>query len=187
MRDLIPEAKLRKRERRKYFRVNDFLPVAVKKIDEDPETMRGKTIPGLQSGAGCPASSGEVAEEGINPVLWRMLVEINQKLSVLLDNTYLANQGLCNIPTRKVCISASGIRVVGEEKFEPGDGVEIRMLLTANTSFWMVIYGKVVRVTQLGGSKWETAIEFTEMGDEVQNTIGTYIISRQREMIHRFE
>lgn len=188
MQDQTEEATAQKQERREYFRVDDFLPVAIKKIDEDPAQMRGKTIPGLQSGVGWPASAEDIAEEGINPLLWRMLTEINQKLSVLLDNMYLASQGLTNnIPIRKVCVSASGIKATCEEKFEPGDSVEIKMLLTANTSFWVVIYGKVIRAKQIDESRWETAIEFSEMGDEVKNAIGAYMISRQREMIRRSE
>jgi hypothetical protein len=187
MQDQTEETKLQKEERREYFRVDDFLPISIKKIDEDLENMRGKTIPGLQSGVGCPASTEDIADEGISPVLWRMLIEINHKLSVLLDNMYLTSQGLVNIPIKKICVSAAGIKVACEEKFEPGDGVEIRMLLTANTSFWVVIYGKVIRAVPIDGSKWETAIEFSEMGDEVRNTIGAYMISRQREMIRRGE
>jgi hypothetical protein len=187
MQNQTEEVNAQKQERREYFRVDDFLPIAIKKIDEDPEKMRGKTIPGLQSGVGYPASFEDVAEEGINPVLWRMLTEINHKLSVLLDNMYLSSQGLTNVPLKKVCVSAAGIKVVCEDKFEPGDGVEIRMLLTANTSFWVVIYGKVIRAIQTDGSKWDTAIEFSEMGDEVRNAIGAYMISRQREMIRRCE
>jgi hypothetical protein len=176
---------MQKEERREYFRVDDFLPIAIKKIDEDPTKMKGKTIPGLQSGVGYPANGEDPGEESINPVLWRMLTEINQKLSVLLDNTYLASQGLTNIPVKRVCVSASGIRVADNEKYEPGDNVEIRILLTANTSFWVVLYGQVVRSNKLNESKWETAIEFSEMGDEVKNAIGAYMISRQREMICR--
>jgi hypothetical protein len=181
------ETTAQKQERREYFRVDDFLPLAIKKIDEDPAKMRGKTIPGLQSGVGWPANAEDSSDEGVNPVLWRMLTEINQKLTVLLDNMYLTSQGLTNIPIRKVCVSASGIKVTCEEKFEEGASVEIRILLTANTSFWVLIYGKVIRSKQIDESKWETAIEFSEMGDEVRNAIGTYMISRQREMIRRCE
>jgi hypothetical protein len=187
MQDQTEEANDQKQERREYFRVDDFLPVAIKKIDEDLKNMRGKTIPGLQSGVGYPVNAEDVAEEGINPVLWRMLTEINHKLSVLLDNMYLAGQGLTNIPLKKVCVSAAGIKVISTERFEPGDSVEIKMLLTANTSFWVVIYGKVVRTIEMDRSKWDTAIEFSEMGDEVRNAIGAYMISRQREMIRRCE
>jgi hypothetical protein len=188
MQDQTGETASQKQERREYFRVDDFLPLTIKKIDEDPAKMRGKTIPGLQSSVGWPTSAEEIAEEGINPVIWRMLTEINQKLTVLLDNMYLGSQGLTNnIPIRKVCVSASGIKATCEEKFVEGDSVEIKMLLTANTSFWVVIYGKVIRTTRVDESKWEIAIEFSEMGDEVKNAIGAYMISRQREMIRRCE
>lgn len=174
-------------ERREYFRVEDLLPTSIKKIDEEQAMMKGKTIPGLQSGIGCPAGIEENPEESINPILWRMLTEINRKLTVLLDNMYLASQGLTNIQVKKVSISASGMRAVCDEGFEPGDCVEIKILVTANTSFWVVLYGRVMRVTQLEGSKWEIGIEFFEMGDEVRNALSAYMISRQREMIQKNE
>jgi len=176
-----------KNERREYFRVDDLLPTSIKKIDEEQAKMKGKTIPGLQSGIGCPTGVEESMEESINPVLWRMLTEINRKLTVLLDNTYLTSQGLLNIQVKKVSISASGMRALCDETFDPGDCVEIKILLTANTSFWVVLYGTVMRVTQIGVSKWEVGIEFFEMGDEVRNAVSAYMISRQREMIQKSE
>jgi len=176
-----------KNERREYFRVEDLLPTSIKKIDEELAKMKGKTIPGLQSGIGCPAGIEENPEDAINPVLWRMLTEINRKLTVMLDNMYLTSQGLTNIQVKKVSISASGMKAVCDESFDSGDCVEIKILLTANTSFWVVLYGRVMRVTQIDASKWELGIEFFEMGDEVRNALSAYMISRQREMIQRNE
>jgi hypothetical protein len=176
-----------KNDRREYFRVEDLLPTSIKKIDEELAKMKGKTIPGLQSGIGFPTGIEENPEESINPVLWRMLTEINRKVTVLLDNIYLTSQGLMNIQVKKVSISASGMRVLCDESFDPGDFVEIKILLTANTSFWVVLYGKVMRVTQFDASKWEVGIEFFEMGDEVRNALSAYMISRQREMIQKNE
>jgi hypothetical protein len=175
--------KHKKQEKRGYFRVEDLLPTSIKKIDKAHAKMKGKTIPGLQSGLGYPTSSDEIPDNSVNPLIWRMLTEINQKLTVLLDNMYLTSQGLINIQVKRVSISASGMRTICDESFEPGDCVEIRMLLTANTSFWVVLFGKVIRVTQVDGSRWEVGIEFFDMGDEVRNTVSAYMISRQREMI----
>jgi c-di-GMP-binding flagellar brake protein YcgR len=181
----VPQSK--KNERREYFRVDDLLPTSIKKIDEELAKMKGKTIPGLQSGIGCPAGFEENAEDAINPVLWRMLTEINRKLTLLLDNMYLTSQGLTNIQVKKVSISASGMRALCDENFNPGDCVEIKILLTANTSFWVVLYGRVMRVTQVDSSRWEVGVEFFEMGDEVRNALSAYMISRQREMIQKSE
>jgi hypothetical protein len=181
------EPQNQKNDRREYFRVEDLLPTSIKKIDEELAKMKGKTIPGLQSGIGCPTGIEETPEDSINPVLWRMLTEINRKLTVLLDNMYLTSQGLANIQVEKVSISASGMRVLCDENFEPGDYVEIKILLTANTSFWVVLYGRVIRVTQFDSSKWEVGIEFFDMGDEVRNSLSAYMISRQREMIQKNE
>lgn len=175
------------RERREYFRVEDLLPASIRKIDAESAHMKGKTIPGLPSGVGYPTSHDDTPDESINPVLWQRLTEISQKLDVLLDNMYLTSQGLTNIKVKRVSLSASGIRVVCDESFDRGDCVEIRILLTANASFWVILYGEVIRVTQIDASRCEVAIEFFEMGDEVRDAISAYMISRQREMIHKNE
>jgi hypothetical protein len=187
MGDNLEGLETQEQEKREYFRVEDLLPVSIRKIDEELALMKGKTIPGLPSCVGYPTNIEEIPDDSISPVLWHMLTEISQKLNILLDNMYLTNHGLTDITVKRVSLSASGIRVVCDESFDPGDCVEARILLTANVSFWVILYGKVVRATQLDGSRWEVGIEFLEMGDEVKNELSAYMISRQRETIHKSE
>jgi hypothetical protein len=172
---------MRESERRRYFRVDDVLPIILRRVGKDWADVKGKTIPGLLSGVGYPNSPDAVPDESINPHLWRMLVDISHKLSLMLDNMYLTSQGLTCAQNRKVSLSASGIRTTTEDRFDAGDYVEIKMLLTANTSFWVVLYGKVARVQPVDESGWEVAIDFLEMGDEVMNLLNLYTLSRQRE------
>ncbi len=174
-------------ERREYFRVEDLLPTSIRKVDEKLTRIKGKTIPGLQPGIGYPTAPDETDDNSINPVLMRKLNEINQRLELLMNHMNLISYGLANINVRMVSISASGIRVICDEYFKPGECVEIKILLTSNTSYWVILYGKVTRSIDAGKSQWEVGIEFFEMGDEVRNTLSSYIISRQREMIRRTE
>lgn len=185
MQDNVERFETQEKERRDYFRVEDLLPASIRKIDEESAQMKGKTIPGLPSSVGYPTNNEDTPDETISPVLWQRLTEISQKLDVLLDNMYLTSQGLTDISVKRVSLSASGIRVVCDESFHSGDCVEVRILLTANVSFWVILYGKVVRATQIDGSRWKVGIKFLEMGDEVRNVISVYMISRQREMIHK--
>jgi hypothetical protein len=172
-----------KNERREYFRVEDLLPTSIRKVDEKTAKMKGKTIPGVLASIGYPTVSEETDDNSINPVLMNKLNEINYKLELVLNNIHLMSQGLTNIDARMVSLSASGIMVIYDEYFEPGDYVETKILLTANTSFWIILYGKVTRIVEISESQWEVGIEFFEMGDEVRNILGAYIICRQREMI----
>jgi len=174
-----------KEEKREYFRVEDLLPTSIKKLEESPGDMRGKTIPGLPSALGCPGTIEEIPDS-MNPALWRILTEINQKLSILLDNMYLANKGLADVKVKRISLSETGLRVTVNERLDPGDWVEARILLTANTSYWVVVYGQVIRSRLVEMDGWEVAIEFSETGDEVRNAISSYLICRQRETIHRF-
>ncbi len=174
-------------ERREYFRVDDLLPASIRKVDENYAKMKGKTIPGLQPSIGCPTVSDETDDDPINPVLMRKLNEINQRLELLMNNVHLISHGLTNIDVKKISLSASGISAIYDEYFAPGDCVETKILLTANTSFWVILYGRVARTIKTGESQWEVGIEFFEMGDEVRNALSCYIICRQREMICKTE
>jgi hypothetical protein len=174
-------------ERREYFRVEDLLPTSIRKVDENYARIKGKTIPGLQPSIGYPTAPDEMDDNSINPVLMHKLNEINQRLELLMNHMNLISYGLANINVKMVSISSSGIRVICDDYFKPGEFVETKILLTANTSYWVILYGRVVRSIEAGESQWETGIEFLEMGDEVRNTLSSYIISRQREMICKTE
>jgi hypothetical protein len=172
-------------ERREYFRVEDVLPIIARKVEENVGYVRSKVFSGFFSGFGVSSLCEDVSDDLVSPRLWKLLVDMNTKLELILDKLYLDGEGLSKAESKHISLSASGIRFPVREKFEEGDLLEIKMLIPLHPPAWIMVYGKVVRTCEITHGEWETAIDFDEIDDEVRDLINHYTLKRQREMIRR--
>ncbi len=169
-------------ERRSFFRVDDAFPVKIKRVGK--LSVRS---PGFLS----RLSDKKIDEMGTGYQendLVPLLQEINNKLDFLLNTLVLKEAGVLNEEAGAVNVSASGIRFEIDEKFEPGDTVELKMLLPSYPPVAVLTFGEVTRVKVIereGSSVYDTAIEFVEMTDEVREEIIRYTLRRQREIIRK--
>ncbi len=168
-------------ERRSFFRVDDAFPVKIRRVGSRQAGCHVLFCPPSTRGAELETDIGDRG-------LVALLQEINNKLDFLLNAFILREAGVLNEEARAVNISASGIRFEIDEEFEPGDVVELRMLLPSYPPRAVMTLGEVTRVNALekAGSKvYDTAIEFVEMSDDVREQIVQYTLRRQRETIMR--
>jgi len=173
-------------ERREYFRVEDVLPIMTRKLECGGQCVRARVFSGFFSGFGVSSLFEDVADETISPRLWKLLIDMNTKLGLILDKLYLDGEGLSRAESRPVSLSASGIRFSAQESYEIGDFLEIKMLIPVHPPVWIVAYGKVVRIDQSScPSQRDIAIDFDEMDEEVTEVINHYTLKRQREMIRK--
>lgn len=177
------EEQAAKEERRRYFRVEDIMPVSIRRIEDDLAHMKAKILPSLTSEWSGASMSEEIPDEAIHPHLWKALVQINRKLDLLFDHLHSQEEGISRAETRKVCLSATGLRLRIKERFETGEPVEIKIFLTGNNPVWLLLYGEIARIEGTGTGEWEAAIDFAAMGDEVRDTLIFYTMNRQRETI----
>lgn len=166
---------------REYFRVDDVFPVIAKKVTGTLLNRKSKIFLGYVSGI------YEVGahDETINPQLWKLLVDMNNKLGLILERLYLESEGFLKAEDKQVNISASGIRFAMEENVDAGDIVEVKMLLPTYPPVGILTYGKVVRVENRGNGLHEVALHFSDMDDDVRDEIIQYSIQRQREFIRK--
>lgn len=164
-------------EKREYFRVDDVFPVKIRKVDKETakrsviHSATGLDIPDIAS------------DETINPNLWKMLVDINSKLSLILDRL---DYSFSERPENRVVnMSATGIRFTEDERIETGDEVEVTMFLPTTPPVEIMTYGTAVRVDDAGNGKYEIALHFTDMEDTVRDEIIQYLLNRQREIIRK--
>lgn len=169
-------------KKRQYFRVDDAFPVEMKKIDKTP-LKRSRVFLGYPSER--EEAEVEAPDETISPKLWKLLTDINTKLSLILEKLQFDDEGFVKAEVRHVNVSASGIKFRVDEKVEPGDTVEIKMLLPTCPPTGIITYGSVVRVKDLGNNQYEIALHFTDIEDEVRDEIIQYTLKRQRELIRR--
>jgi hypothetical protein len=170
-------------ERRQYFRVDDVFPVASKKVDSESAFRGAKMLLEHQYDAELP--DADLQDKTINPALWNMLVNINRKLGMIMEHLHLQSEGLVKIEPAKVNISASGMRFVVNERLEKDDVVEVKMLLPTHPPTAIVAYSNVVRVDATKDDKYDIALIFSHMNDDVREEIIRYTINRQREIIKK--
>lgn len=167
---------------RQYFRVDDAFPVDLRKVESIP-IKRSRVF------LGYPAEREnvevEAPDETISPKLWKLLTDINTKLSLILEKLQFDDEGFIRAEMRHVNVSASGIKFRVDEKVEIGDTVEIKMLLPTCPPTGIITYGNVVRSKDLGNGQYEVALHFTDIEDEIRDEIIQYTLKRQRELIRR--
>jgi hypothetical protein len=165
-------------EKRSYFRVDDVFPVLTRKIEHQAPFQKSKIFRGYD----IEMSDVDLPDETINPKLWKMLVDINAKLQLILERLLFESEDLIKTGNKIVNLSASGMRFTMNEKVEPGDTLEIKMLLPTGPPIGILTYGNVVKVTNIGNDQYDVALHFSDTDDEVREEIIQYTIKRQREM-----
>ncbi len=168
-------------EKRSYFRVDDAFPVEARRVKEDALYKKSKIFRGYD----VEIPDSDVPDETINPRLWRMLVDINAKLTTILDSLRFESEGFKKSEEKMVNLSASGIRFTIDEKVMPGDKLEIKMLLPTGPPIGILTHGNVVRVNEIGNGQYEVSLHFSDMDEEVREEIIRYAINRQREIIRK--
>jgi hypothetical protein len=172
-------------ERRKYFRVDDVLPVVIKRIEDDLAKTKAMVCPGFFPGFGYASAYDKPPDASIHPQLWDMLLEINNKLNLVLEKLCFESEGLTRAESKQVSLSAAGIKIRTQERYEHGAALEVQMLINTTGPAWVVVYGEVARLVDLADGEFEVAINFFDMEDEVRDLINLYTLKRQREIIRK--
>jgi len=167
-------------EKREYFRVDDVFPVHCSKIAPDQVRRKAQIIAGYGTTL---MEESDLPDQAENPALWKMLTDINAKLSLILQHLQLEQEGYTKADHKHVNLSASGIRFVMNEHVSLGDAVEMKMLLPTLPPVGILTHGEIVRVRDLGNHEFEVGVHFAEMDDEVRDEIIQYALKRQRDLI----
>jgi hypothetical protein len=187
--------KKNKEEHRNYFRVNDVISVVANPLSLDKKgreeftstvssskafTLRDRDYSSSQTAEipAKPASSG-------NQRLHDMVTEINGKLDFILNHFMLDKEGLLSTEKKMVNISASGLKFTVNYHVKVSDIMEVKLLLPTYPPVVVFAYGKVIRAKKLDDSKYEVAIEYINLADDVRNEIIQYTLSHQREELRR--
>lgn len=167
-------------ERREFFRIDDIIAISARKVyPSEKKPSR------LISGEFVELSQFVEPDPSINPKLWRMLNELNNKLNIILK--YIEKEKEISLPQmgyQKVNISAGGIRFLSDEPVSKGDIMEVSMQLNTCPPLCIVTYGEVVRVRE-NNDKYEVALSFKNIEEEIKEAILRYTLQRQRESLKR--
>jgi hypothetical protein len=173
-------------ENREYFRVQDAMPVVTRKVAKEEEQygIRSRIMPGfsIYQYAEAPAFEGEASTD---PKLMNLLVEINTKLNLILQKLNIDSEGLNKAENKKVDLSEGGIRLNSRIKYDVGDLIEVKLLLSSLPYIGMILYGHVSRVKDVNAKEYEIVIVFLELEDDVREMLWKYLLDRQRGILRR--
>ncbi len=167
-------------DRRQSFRIDDILVLKFAKTDKDPSVRKSKAYKGYSSDV---AYDMDEVDESISPQMWRLLIDINTKLGLILERLYFENEVFLYGEERKVNLSAAGVRFTTDENIITGDDLEIKLFLPTTPPTLILTYGHVVRVKDIGNNEHEIAAHFINISDSVRDEIIHYTLNKQREVI----
>ena len=165
---------------RSYFRVDDVVPLVIRKVMPDEPIGVSRSFP--FNGFAASASMEKVVPD-IDPRVWQMLVNIHSMLGMILERLDMRAEGFMKAENTRVNMSATGIAFRTKERFDLGDLVEVKMLLPARPALGVIVYGDVVRADDAGNEEIDIALHFGEMSEDLRNEINQYSLMRQREII----
>jgi hypothetical protein len=172
-------------ERRECFRVNDVLSTVCRKLDPGAPHLGARILPGFTEDYTLPQDAEAPPEEGVNPHLWKMLLQIHSRLGLILQRMDLQQEGLSNAQPSEISLSTGGAMFTSQENYEVGDLLEVKILLPLDPPQWIVVYGEVVRGDQGGQEKAKVAVRFVDADEQVTAAIGRYCLKLQREIIRK--
>jgi hypothetical protein len=172
-------------ERRRYFRVDDVLPVLVRKVTGDLHCLKARVFQGLVCAVPANIPGEELLDDTIPPGLMRLLLNINAKLDFVIDHLFLQAEGVAKAESRRVSLSAAGLGVHCGEPFALGDTMEVKLMLPLNAPVWVLLYGQVSRCSPVECGGHDLAVDFFDMDEEVRSVLNQYTLKRQREIIRK--
>ncbi|MBF0291562.1 MAG: PilZ domain-containing protein [Nitrospinae bacterium] len=117
-----------------------------------------------------------------NEPLEAWLSILNSKLDTIMRILTLKDAGFLSLPIGHVTISGSGLSYNSPERRNPGDIVEMKLLMPSVSGHAILIYGRVT-----GAEEKETgfrvATEFVAMDENLRDQIIDFVFRREREIL----
>lgn len=167
------------RSLREYSRVDAFLPVQICGVaPESRQKVRSRI-----------AFESVIAEHPEMPELEdKMLAEcfqiLNAKLDTILKMLAFPEKRNGGFELERVNISAGGLSTFAVKPFEPGEMVEIRLMLPSTPFNVLYIYGNVVKC-EICNDRPMVYIEYTVIDEDIREQIAKYVFERQREILRK--
>lgn len=187
-------------ERRAYFRVDDAIrlglrpvpPEELGRLDERLEHDLANSFTVMSSLA---AISGEMVVnmrriENSDPDVAAYLKALDRKIEVLGRALTAGDNDLVEQPAHPVNLSAGGMGVLVDERYEPGQVLEIRMLLFPSFT-GILMFGDVIDCEPVtepdrdSGYSYRMRISFTHMREQDRDLLIRHVLRCQSNELRR--
>ncbi|MBI4667197.1 MAG: PilZ domain-containing protein [Nitrospinae bacterium] len=162
---------------RQFSHVEAHIPLSAKAVPPDVlENLTSRTVE--------DAVVAEFAEPPVveNEALSEWMTLINSKLDAILHILTLQREGFSSLPMRHVLISGGGISFITRTEYQPGDTLEIKLVLPSVSPLALYIYGKVESVEKLESGN-RVGVEFISMDETVRDKIVDFVFRRERDIL----
>jgi hypothetical protein len=163
--------------KREYSRVEIYIPVEIKKIDKERRLeLRSRT-----SGDSFLAEFKSLPNPD-DQIIAQWLQTINLKLNEIIRMMTIQQDGFHCMNMTKVNIGGGGMSFFSDCSFEPGDILEIKLMLTMQRPMALFLYGEVVDVA-VPHPNYNTAVHFIAIDDFVRDEIIKFVFETEREIL----
>ncbi len=162
---------------REAVRIDVVIPLEVQKISA--KEIRNKIAHVVGD---VPLFSYIPLKDTMDEALNSWLKLINAKLDYLINLFTREKEGFNALPYQKVNISEKGIRFPFNEPLNPGEYVEIKIVLDVYQPLGFYLYGEVVRCEKKD-NKYEVAVKFINIPKDIQEKISFFVLLKERELI----
>lgn len=181
-------------ERRRYFRIEDELMLACRKIDPAEIPRDGQAIPGRPDVCILSAQLESLHQESKillrrieknDPVLAEYLLLMDKRIGMLSDFLLQQETAWEEYSILKVNLSASGMVFPSPFFRESGEVLELRLILLPKRT-GLRLYGRVINCeypSQLQPESHRVTVDFMGISDADREILITHLISKQREQL----
>ena len=162
---------------RKFSRVEAFLPFTARIAPDVPEDeMLSRPLEDLTTSyfAEPPSLENEALE------VWLSI--LSAKLDTIMRLLTLKDAGFLSLPIAHVTISGSGVSFNFNERPNPGDIMEMKMLMLGVYGKAILVYGKVTGIEERDKG-FRVATEFVAMDENMRDMVIDFVFRREREIL----
>lgn len=187
-------------ERRAYFRVDDAIrlglrPVSPEELDQLDERLEQNLASSFTVMSSLASISAEMVVnmrriENSDPDVAAYLKALDRKIEVLGRALTVEDNELVEQPAHPVNLSAGGMAVLVNECYQPGQVLEIRMLLYPSFT-GVLMYGDVIDCEPLdedesaSGYRYRMRLSFTHLREQDRDLIIRHVLRCQSNELRR--
>ncbi len=182
-------------DRRRFFRIDDEIRLFYKKILANQ--LQENNASGMNAFGNCSLATAldMMTQESLvslhrlernDPDVAEYLKVLNNKIDLVARALLMQKMELSEQKTRNVNMSASGIAFDCEELIQPGECLEIKMLLASSMAV-IITYGKVIRCEKNADMNKEypyiVGVDYYRMPEQDREVLIKHVVKRQIQQI----
>lgn len=182
------------KERRRFFRIEDTVNLFYKRVDKNTVTALSHVSDDVLSNCSLAAALDAMSQEARiigsrleknEPELFEYLKILDSKIHLVAQAVMMQGNEFGEHDSRNVSISASGLAFEVDEALQPGEFLEIRMMLTSCMAV-IIAYGKVIHCkrNEAGGDfPFYVGVDYINMKDDDRELLIKHVVKKQMQQI----